>query len=477
MRTILIIILLNSITAAITAQEINCRYGFSFEISNDPHWGKGYPVITSVHPNSPAALAGIKPYDVITAVEGITITEDKLDDIYLFLNPPGKEIVSLTVKNFSEEANQVKVKKECRNPYALSEEQMATAFAMYAVESTQERLFTCPFSTTATKDSIDFARFKSFDFVGGIDNQPDLARKIDDLIKKELNRRGLKYDPVKPDLMVHIYYSFTKNPNYKPKTTRKSSKEKLSEETNTWRYDISLDRMVKFPFLPSETIETEAQYILKLGFRLEDQTMQKGRIIWECEANELMNERFSIEDFAEVHISLMIMQFPYLKYGRNVQFRLSKKKYNYTGVNYSIENLSQIASIDPYSPAYNAGMMAYDMIDYIADKRAEPSSQKLTSAYKQFLVNTLKLRADSTRFTDANGFPDCMEWDKSKYPLVTKAFENKNNCTVFSYLFRYAAFINPSGNNTCSFKIDRDKEKLEFALRPEIRSEITVVVE
>ncbi|MDR3253102.1 MAG: DUF4136 domain-containing protein [Tannerella sp.] len=477
MRIILILIAIICMTTGLSAQEINCRYGFSFEISNDPHWGKDKPVITSVYPNSPAAMAGLKPYDIIEAVEGIPVTEDILDDIYLFLNPPGREIVTLTIKNFSEEAIKVKVKKECKNPFALSEEQLATAFAMYAVENTQERLFTCPFETTQTTDPLDFASFKSFDFEGGIDNQPTLAKKINELIKKELNKRGLKYDPISPDLMVHIFYSFNKNPNYKPKTTKKSSKEQTVDDQNTWRYDISLDRMVKFPFLPSGTVETEAQYILKFGFRFEDQKLEKGRVIWECEANELLNERFSVEDFAEVHVSLMAMQFPYVKYGRNVQFRLSKKKYNYTGINYSIDNLTQIASIDPYSPAYKAGIMAYDFIDFIEDKRTEASAQKLTSAYKQFLVGTLKLRDQSTRFVDANGFPDCMEWDRMKYSTVTKAFDNKNNFTVFSYLFRYAPFINSSGNNTCSFKVNRDREKLEFTIRPEIRSEIIIVVE
>jgi hypothetical protein len=464
---------------AAKAQEISCRYGFSYEISNAPHWGKNKPVITSVYPHSPAERAGIKPYDIILAVDGTPVTENVLDDIYLFMNPEGKEIVELTIKNIADDERRIKIKKECRSAYAISEEQLATAFAMYAVEDTHERLFSCPFVTTQTKDDLDFSVFKSFDFFEGSDEQPELARKIHDLIKKELMNRGLSYDPVHPDLTIQIFYSFNKNPNYKPRASKRTNKDDKPEEAYNYvdRYDLTRDRMTRFPFLPPNTIETEAQYILKLGFRMEDKKLQKGRIIWECEANEFMNESYALENFAFVHIPLMCMQYPYMKYGRNVQFRLSKKKYNYTGIHYNIDRISEIASIDPHSPAAKAGLFPYDQIDAIADKRMDKTARQFTSAYRQFLVNTLKLRDADTRFVDANGFPDCMYWDKLKYPQVVREFNNKKNLTVFSYLFQYAPFINPAGNNTCSFKLRRGKEKLEFILRPEIRTENTLVVE
>ena len=480
MKKVLFLIAIFYLSATVNAQEITCRYGFSYEISNSPHWGENKPVITSVYPNSPAERAGIKPYDIIDAVEGVPVTEDVLDDIHLFLNPEGKDIVELTIKNFEENARKVKVNKECKSNLSLSEAQLATAFAMYAVEYTHERLFSCPFVTTQTKEAVDFSQFKTFDFFAVNENQPEIAKKINDAIKRELTNRGLKHSPaIEPDLLVQIFYSFNKNPNYKPKTTSQANKNKDANDNYgyVYRYDIKRDRMVKLPFLPPSTIETEAEYILKLGFRLEDRKLQIGRIIWECEANELLNESYSLEDFAFIHIPLMAMQFPYMKYGRNVQYRLSKMKYNYTGVNYNIDNISEIASVDPYSPAAKAGIIPYDKIDAIEDKRMDRTSQQYSAAYRQFLVNTLNLRDEKTRFVDANGFPDCMYWDEFKYPQVTKAFNNKKNLTTFSYLFKHASFINPSGNSTCSFKLRRGKEKLEFILRPEVRSEITVVVE
>jgi len=452
------------------AQEMSCRYGFSYEISNSPHWGKNKPVITSVYPYSPAQRAELKPFDIIMEVEGTLVTDSVLDDIHLFMNPDSIDIVELTIKNING-IRKVKVKKECKSMLSLSETQLASAFAMYAVEDNYDRLFTCPFVTSLTNDVVDFSEFITFDFVSGNDEQPELAKKINDMIRKELMNKGLQHNPDNPDLLVQIYYSFNKNPNFKPKTTNNEVYIPIS------RYNVILDRWAKLPLLPPSTIETEAEYILKLGFRLEDRKFVRGRILWECEANELMNESFSIDEYASIHIPLMSMQFPYMKYGRNVQFRLSKKKYNYTGINFSADQISEVASIDHFSPASSAGIIPSDQIDAIADKRMDRTAKQFTSAYHQFILSTLKHRDVSTRFTDANGFPDCIEWDTNKYPMIVKEFSAKKNLTVFSYLFQYAPFINPAGNSTCSIKLRRGKEKLEFILHPEIRSEITVIVD
>ncbi|MDR2473466.1 MAG: PDZ domain-containing protein [Tannerella sp.] len=474
-KIFLFVILLLS-TGLMSAQEISCRYGFGFEISNSPHWGKNKPVITGVNPGSPAEKAGLKQYDIIMAVEGVQVTDSILDDIYLFINPEGKDIVRMTIKNFDGEQRKVSVKKECRSMYSISEEQLATAFAMYAVEYTHERLFSCPFVTKQTADELDFATFKTFDFADSDANQPELAKKINDIIKKTLTDRKLRHTTVNPDFLIRISYSFNKNSNYKPRPTTKSSNDNKAPDYSV-RYDINRDRMVLYPFLPPETLETEAEYILKLGIKFEDCKIKSGRVIWECEANEMLNEIYSLGDYAFVNIPLMLKQFPYTKYGRNVQFRLSKKKYNYTGINYNIDNMAVIASVDKFSPADRAGLKPADHIDAIQNRRTDYTSQEFTNAYRRFLFKTLKLRDQSTRFVDARGFPDCMFWDDTKYKQVADAFSKPKNMTAFAYLFQYAQFINPFGNNSCSFKIQRGDEKLEYIIRPEIRSELVLMVE
>jgi hypothetical protein len=456
----------------------NCRYGFSYEISNNPHWGKDKIVITSVYPNSPAQRAGIKPFDIIEAVEGVAITDSLLDDIEPYLNPKGKEIVELTIKNFSSPNRKVKVKKECRSAYAISEEQLASAFAMYAVENNQERFFTCPFVTANTADPVDFSDFKSFDFFGGIEDQPDLAKKIMETIRKELVNKGLNHDKVNPDIVIQISYSFNKNPNYKPKAQTRPGKTKEENNKNyAFRYDITKDKISEFPFLAPGTLEAEAAYTLKLGLRFEDKKIKPGRIIWESEASELLNETYSVAEYAAINIPLICLQFPYTKYGRNVEFRLSRKKFNYTGINYNIENLSEIESVDAYSPAAKAGIRPYDKIDEIKGKLIDRTSPQFSAAYKVFIESTMKLRDEKSRFVDANGFPNCMYWDVLKYPKVVKEFDKKKNLTVFSYLFSYEPYINPTGDENNVIRLRRDKEKLEFIIVPEIRTLNTIAVE
>ena len=476
MKRFFLMILLISLFTTAKSQEMSCRYGFIYEISKSLNWGKDKLVITSVFANSPAERAGIKPFDIIEEVENVPITENVLDDIYLFLNPEGKDVVELTIKNIGDGVRKEKIIKECKSLQSVSEYQLSSAFAMYAVEYAQERLFSCPFITSQTKDPVDFVQFKTFGFFSGNDNQPELALKVNEMLRKELTKRGLNYDPINPDLLIHIYYSFTKNASFKPKMPVKTTKEQEKKE-DIYRYDMTNDQIVKLPFLPPGTNESEAEYILKLGFRLEDHKFAIGRIIWESEANELLNESFSLEEFAKVHVPLMCMQYPYVKYSRTVQFRLSKKVYNYTGINYDIDNIAVIASVDPYSPAEIAGIRPYDQLDAINNKRMDRTVKQFTASYHNFIVNTLKYRDLNTRFTDANGFSECMYWDSRKYPLVVKEFNNNKNLTAFSYLFSFAPFINPSENNTCSFKLKREKEKLEFIIRPEIRSEITLVVD
>jgi len=476
MKRYFLAIFILSLFTTIQSQEMSCRFGFGYEIGTSQNWGKDKLVITSIFANSPAERAGIKPFDIIEEVEGAPITEDALDDIYPFLNPEGKDIVELTIKNIGDGVRKEKIIKECRSLHSLSEYQLCTAFSMYATEYTHERLFSCPFVTSQTQDPVDFAEFKTFCFLKNNDNQPDLVLKISELIQKELEKKGLVYDPVNPDMMVHLHYSFTKNTNYKPKTPVRTKNEP-EKNVDVYRYDMTNDRMVKMPFLPPGTLESEAEYLMKLGFRLEDRKFTVGRLLWESEINELLNESFSLEEFAIVHIPLMSLQYPYMKYGRNVQFRLSKKQYYYTGINYFIDNIAVVASVDPYSPAANAGIRPFDQLDAINDKRMDRTVKQFTASYHNFIINTLKYKDVNTRFTDANGFPDCMNWNTLQYPKIVQAFNNKKNLTAFSYLYSFAPFINPSENKACSFKLKRGKEKLEFIIHPEIRTEIMVVVD
>lgn len=469
-RLILFTILTYHVFAVFAQQDnMSCRLGFSYEFSKNGNWGKDKPVIMKVYPNSPAENAGIKQNDIIEKIDGIIITEIDLDDVDSLLTASENDQITLTVRNFSSPERTVTVTKECYSNHALSESQLATAFSMYSVEDTHDRLFVCPFITKTTEDPIDFSQFKTFDFTLSEDRATSgIESTINNALKAALLQKGLQHSTLSPDFIIHTYYTFDKNPNF-----RRKSKE-TENQAPVIRYDIARDRITTFPFHNASTPESEAEYILELGIRFIDQRQIQGRVLWECEANELMSAPYSIEEYASIHIPLMCMQFPYVKYNRNAQFILTKKAYNYTGINYSIYQLNEIVNVDYDSPAYEAGILPRDIIEKIENKRMDYSPEEFTAAYRQFISNTLKFRDSNTRFTDANGFPNCMFWDTFKYTQIANAFERERHMTAFSYLYHFKPYVNPSKNSSCTFSIRRGTEKLEIILRPRLYSEKTI---
>ncbi|MDR3993976.1 DUF4136 domain-containing protein, partial [Parabacteroides sp.] len=361
-------------------------------------------------------------------------------------------------------------KKECKKGNAITEEQLATAFSMYSLETTSEREFVCPFKTTVTADPVDLGKFKTFAFSAIDENNSKLETAINESIEKELTKKGMTVDTDRPDIIVQTFYFFDKNPNYK------GANKILVEKEPIYRYNFNHSKMETFPFLNSMSAEAEAEYLLQFGFRLIDQRDVPGRILWECEANELLEDSYRLDEYARIHAPLMCMQYPYVKYQRNVPFKVNQKTYNYTGLSYDIDRMEQIADVDKNSPAYAAGLRPRDIVEKINDQKMNYTAEEFSAAYKGFITNTMKYRDPKTQFTDANGFKRCMFWDTFKYSQVADAIQKPGNKTTYSYLYYYAPYINPSGNNACTFDIKRGKNKMEIIVRPTIRRSVTVEV-
>ena len=450
---------------------IVCRLGFTYEISLSNNWGKGKPVIKNVQPYTPAEQAGIKRSDIIEAIDGVSVNNISPEEIDQMLNPAGKNDVMLTVRNLSTTpTKQVIVKKECKKSNAITEDQLASAFAMYSMETTNDQEFTCPFKTIVTSDSVNLAGFKTFAFAAIDENNRKIETAINECIENELTKKGLSVDIERPDMLVQTFYFFDKNPNYMG-----TNKVQVKKEP-TFRYNFSHNKMEQFPFLNNAASEADAEYLLQFGFRLIDQRDIPGRVLWECEANELMEDSYRLDTYARVHVPLMCMQYPYVKYSRNVKFLVSKKSYNYTGISYNIDQLELVSDVDRNSPAYAAGIRPKDIIEKIGRHKLNHSAEEFSSAYKQFITKTMPYRDPKTQFTDANGFKRCMFWDTFKYPQVADAIQKSDYLGAFSYLYYFTPYINPSGNNTCTFNIKRGKTKLEVIIRPTIRTESTVEI-
>ena len=469
MKKICFLLLMICIVRFASAQDdLSCRLGFSYEISDNNNWGKNKPVIMNVFPNSPAEKAGIRQYDIIEEIDGFKVNEISLDDVDSLLTASESFETKLVISNFADSLKPVPITKECLSLSALTESRLASAFAMYSVENTHDRLFVCPFNTTTTRDEVDFSQFKSFDFaVFEDENISNLESAINEILKTELVKKGLRYNTLDPDFIIHTYYMVDRNSKFRRSRT-------AEKKVPVIRYDITRDRIVQLPFYNLSTLESESEYILQLGVRFVDQRFIPGRVLWECEANELMSAPYAIDEYATLHLPLMCMQFPYIKYNRNVQYIFTKKGFNYTGLNYNINKLSEVVDVDQGSPAYEAGIRPGDIIEKIENKRMDYSSDEFTAAYRAFISNTVKYRDSETRFTDANGFPNCMFWDTFKYTQIAKTINNDKFKTAFSYLYAFAPYINPERSSFVTFNIRRYGEKMQIVVRPMFYSEKTI---
>lgn len=472
-KIILFLALLAAIHTTGNSQQKNetiCRLGFDYDISQSRNWGYNQLVVTKVYPYSSAELAGLKKFDIIDTINGIDVRTISDGEIEQLLNPAGQSEVVMTVKNLAHDSRQILIKKDCKKSLSISEDQLASAFSMYSLETTKEVDFTCPFKTTVTKDTVSFSQFKTFAFSPIDENNRELEEKINENIKNELTKKGMTVDVVQPDILIQTYYYFDKNPNYVGTNKIVVKKEAV------YRYNLAHNKVEKFPFLASNTSESEAEYLLQFGIRLIDQKIQPGRVLWECESNELMETAYSLNDYAQAHTPLMFMQYPYVKYSLNVPYHISMKSYNYTGISYDINRLELISEVKRNSPAYEVGIRAKDVVEKIGRNKMDYTSEEFSKAYKQFITKTLSYRDPKSIFTDSNGFKYCMLWDVFKYPQVADAINEPDNLGAFSYLYFFTPYINPTGNNACTFVIRRGKEKKEVVIRPTIHTETTIEV-
>jgi Periplasmic protease len=470
MKKILFLFVMIANVWFVSAQyDMYCRLGFSYEISNNNQWGKNKPIIMKVYQNSPAEKAGIKQNDIIEEIDDYRVDEISLDDVDSLLTASGSLETKLVIRNFSDQSRSILIQKECMSIDAFTESRLAEAFSMYSIENTHDRLFVCPFTTSVTRDEIDFTQYKTFDFVT-LENLSfsQIESSIIEILKTELTKKGLRYSTLNPDFIINTHYTFDKNPNF-----RRRSRE-TENQAPIFRYDINRDQIIQFPFHNMSVPESEAEYILQLGVRFIDQKQVRGRVLWECEANELMYAPYSINDYAAIHLPLMCMQFPYIKYNRNAQFILTKKAYNYTGINYNIYKINEVVEVDYDSPAFEAGIRAGDIIERIENKRIDFSPNEFTTAYRVFISKSLKYRDKGTQFTDSNGFSNCMFWDTFKYTQIAKIIKNDKYKTGFSYLYAFAPYINPERNSFCTFNVRRNGEKMTFVVRPTFYSEKTI---
>lgn len=477
MKRLIVTVLLSIVGITVYAQAKSgsvCNIGFTYEISQSSNWGQNQPVVTSVQPYSSAESAGIKPNDIIETIDGVSTLSVQPEEIPQLLNRSGNAEVVLGIRNLESPFKDFIIQKECKKADAMTESQLASAFAMYSLETTNERTFVCPFKYTTMPD-INFADFKTYAFTVADPSNEALESVINECIGKELTKKGLIGTSDNPDLLIQTFYFFDKNPNYQ------GENKILIDKQPVYRFNPLTKAMEIFPFKPLSAAEAEAEYLLQLGFRFidrRDPDKNKLQVIWECEANEMLNEPYKLQEYARIFIPLMCMQYPYVKSENRVRYKVNYKTYNYTGISYDINQLTQVMHVERNSPAYMAGIRNRDVIVSINGHSLDHTDAEFTAAYKEFVQATMKYRDPATRFTNSDGFKYCMFWDKLRYPKIADTLDKKKYLPAFSYLYYFEPYINPTTVNACNFIVRRGRTNVkDITIRPIIRGSVTIEVE
>lgn len=459
----LFLTVLTNVQAQISEQ--TCHFGITFEISNNPNWGYGEPVVLTVEPNSPAEIAGIEPGDIIMEINGIATYLRNYQTINSWLFDDNVEMASFTVRNLNTYFKEYELPRRCRSIKAMDEAAMASSFSFYSLESTQDRKFTLPLKITTNKD-VDYSDYHTFSFIEEA-NAPEVDKYINAEIEKVLLAKGLTRSSDSPDILVQTYYSYQTNAKYNP--SRKP------ENPHTWRYNPNKQEMVLLPVLSGSDANAEnaGQFVLEFGIRLFDQKYidaNNPTQMWEGNVKEYLTSQYTLEEYVRMHIPLILMQFPYSADRLTADYLVSFKKYNYTGLCFNMDNLKTITDVDRNSPAYNAGLRPGMSIEKINKQKFVYSKDEILSGYKRFIVETMKYRDSSTRFTDANGFPDCMYWNRGDYGNVAKAMKKSIYCPSFNYLYFFENYVSGGAKNELTIET---KSKI-YKIIPEVRTNISL---
>lgn len=467
MRQIVSFIVLFFLVFQINAQSVPivCRAGFAFEISNNPNWGSGEPVIINITPGSPAEKAGLKLNDIILEVNGKGTYLKPHHTIKAWMLDNEQLTIDMSIRNLETDFKTIQIDKDCKSRNGIDESKLASVFAFYSLEDVQNRTFHIPMQITTNPKAV-LSDYRTFDFAPVTDGTPDIDARITSIFERMLKKRGLKRDTENPDFIIQTFYSYQNNPAYQPNL--------LTQKDNAnWRFDIEKNSMVKLPlYSPIEVVENNnVAYFLEFGYRFHDaKNIEPGKLvqIWECEVKERVKSNYGLENYLETNLPLILLKYPYPGSMNLATYEVNFLKYNYTGVNYNIDNIANIAYVDSKSPAAEAGIKRGDLIKSIQGVKLNNNLKALTNSYREFITETMHLRNPSTRYTDTNGYKDCMFWEVGEYNEVSKMLNKKSFKTAFSYLFNFNQYIDWHTPRTLSIEIERNRDRIQFEIQPEV---------
>lgn len=452
----------------IYAQPIDktCYFGFTYEVSQNPRWGFGEPVVTSVDPNSNAAKAGLKVGDIIMEINRKATYLRHYELLSSWLFDDTSRSVSFTIRNLNNSFKEIFISRYCRGVDGVTEEELADWFSLYNVQGNNKQSFVLPLVVSAHPD-VDFSNYYTYNFVFKNKKTSELDDYIIHQIERNLNQKGLSRDTKDPDILIQFYYSYSPNQNYVPN--------EVAEETvGEWRFDASLNKMEKVPVAP-RTDNINSSYIkgrIEFGFQFFENkyiTEGKNTQIFDAHMTEYVVGNYSLESYCQIHLPLMLAVYPYQTPAEQVKYLVDFKEFYYTGLVFNRNDLKVIENVDDDSPAYKAGIRTGDEVLSVNNIPFGMNYYDTKSAYAAFMGATMQLRNSTAGFFNEQVGDFSYPWDDKKSGKISKEFRNKKYATGFSYLFSFGRFINSKPPRQLSFLIKRRGVIFIFYVTPEYR--------
>ncbi|WP_165043094.1 PDZ domain-containing protein [Dysgonomonas sp. ZJ709] len=449
----------------------SCYYGITFVVSENPSWGYGELVITGVEPNSPAEKSGIKVDDIIMEINGKATYLRDNQTIANWLFNVYDPVVTFTIRNLNTYFKEYTLNRRCIALNSVNEKELSDIFSFYSLENTNQRAFTLPLRVEPNAE-VDYADYHTYDFQRD-DNPTAVDLQITALLEKTLQARGLVRDTKDPEIIIQAYYNYDSNPQYTGLENNPSITSKV------WRFDSDKKEMVQLPILdPNEyNIQAKGQYLAEFGFSFYDRKyIDETRLtqIWDCSIKDYLSTKYSFEEYLKLHIPLMFMEYPYVTAKTEVKYVVDFNGYNYTGMYFNADDLTTVSDVDEGSPAFAAGIRAGYVIKKINNKKFQHTKEKLSEGYKRFIDVTTIYRDQTTRFTNADGYADCMFWNPAFYGDIAKEFNKSSNLTNFSYLYDFEKYVNPNPSDRITIEAWDGMQTRIFQVTPTIRRSVVV---
>lgn len=464
--------LLITFTSSLKAQiyDKQCYYGISFEKSENRNWGYGELVITNVEPGSRAEQAGIRVNDIIMEINGKAtyLRDNATISEWMFDN--SDPVVKFTLRNIDTYFKEYTLNRECIAVNSVDEGYLANVFSFYSLEDTRQKKFTLPLRITPTPD-VDYTDYHTFAFYNDGNENTKLDNKLQEILTQSLINMGLKYDENDPDIWISLYYEHVNNPHYVENLTSGLSVFSKRFNSETMKMENYPIYNIKDPYLISK-----GQYVVKLGIAFyEKKHINEGQFtqIWECDIQDYLSDNLTLEEYAQVHIPLITMQYPYASAKDECEYFVDFSKYYYTGIHFDAEKIGYVADVSLGSPAYKAGIRPGMMINKINGKKVEDTIDNLSEGYKKFITETEKYRDPSTTFVGVEGYK-CKFWKPIYYPEIAKAFKENKYSTLFSYLYDFEEYVNPNSEGIVSFDVTTPQGRKVFIVHPEIKQSTVI---